>query len=114
MLCRSLSWAIFRPATSGTSEAATPASAKGGPSPKSGGGLELEEQQLPETIPEVLDSPKEEPRQAAPQRVEAHEAHAVLTMERLQEIQAELLADDIAIDFERMKHWSEGEAKAFF
>ena len=36
------------------------------------------------------------------------------TLLELQEIQSEALADDIAIDFERMSIWSEARAREYF
>ena len=37
-----------------------------------------------------------------------------LTRHRLEQLQSELFADDVALDVERMRHWSEADAKAFF
>ena len=96
---------------------------EGGPSPKSGeGGLELEEQHmevLPEIVPETLQSTKEEPHVVHMEESQdphqgVPDARVSLTLEWLQEIQADLVADDVPIDFERMKYWTENEAKAYF
>ena len=37
-----------------------------------------------------------------------------LTLEQLEEIQAENFADDVAIDFDKMSLWTEAEARHFF
>ena len=38
----------------------------------------------------------------------------VLTLEQLQELQQEAMADDVSIEFERMKLWSPDEARTYF
>ena len=37
-----------------------------------------------------------------------------LTLERLVELQADAMADDIPINYERMSLWTEGEVTAYF